>query len=135
MRCSFFYAKLAENGYTYKNVMRWSKKAEVRGALIAPARRRAGRPPCVGNHCESRQSVHSRARQRQPLVRSPNAERRTGKNATLSMSRRAIEELFAPPRCLAVINLRDKRFEYYDSLQGRNGLCLKVSQAGDTDGN
>ena len=28
--------------------------------------------------------------------------------------------------CLALINLRDKRFEYYDSLGGNNITCLKV---------
>ena len=28
--------------------------------------------------------------------------------------------------CLAVINIRDKRFEYYDSLGGPNAQCFKV---------
>ena len=28
--------------------------------------------------------------------------------------------------CCAIINLRDKRFEYYDSLHQRNDACIEV---------
>jgi sentrin-specific protease 1 len=78
-RCHFvqtnFYTKLAESspaGYVYKNVARWTRRADVfsKDLIIVPIH-------CHGNHWT-----------------------------------------------LAVINLRQKRFEYYDSLFGSPGAVL-----------
>ena len=92
-----FYTRLAEgaNGYCYKNVCRWTKK--VRHAW-----------PKVRRHlrrCLRRRPPGSRTRRRQEDVF-------------------AMDLVIVPIHChgnhwtLAVINFKQRRFEYYDSLRG-----------------
>jgi sentrin-specific protease 1 len=73
---SFFCVKLLQDGYRYKNVKRWSKRAKITtmemDKIIIPTH-------VHGNHW-----------------------------------------------CLSVINIRDKQFEYYDSLGGSGRAYLKL---------